>query len=345
MNDPALSPIVGHAGILGREGASDLAWITPDGLDVAALLPILLVMAACGFGVWRGLTGRELPSVFFTGLICLLIVVSMWAMWRNSLHPLDEFHRPHPALDEVAANAEVGDGVLLFVPEFTRTVLDNYPGFPPAWGMPPLTPPEATLERAFDTAMRRHERLWVISWFTPSDQGAWAEAYLAGEHYAIPPRVAFGSFWVGCYVLRRLDESWRPADWELDTLGIRLAETSVTPEEPMPGDDVYISLRWEIDSDVEGSYATYVHLLDASGWLHTQADHVPQNGFRPTFTWRRGETVVDRFVLTMPATLPPGEYAIRVGMYDWRSPDVRLIGRTPEGRPTDGFTVLRFRVR
>lgn len=42
---------------------------------------------------------------------------------------------------------------------------------------------------------------------------------------------------------------------------------------------------------------------------------MPRGGAYPTSRWRPGEVVVDTFDIALPPDLPPGEYAIEVGLY------------------------------
>jgi hypothetical protein len=54
-------------------------------------------------------------------------------------------------------------------------------------------------------------------------------------------------------------------------------------------------------------------LLDDTGYKWTQAD-VPTS--LPAQTWRQGQTLVERIPFSIPADLPPGEYEVRLAMYD-----------------------------
>jgi hypothetical protein len=47
-----------------------------------------------------------------------------------------------------------------------------------------------------------------------------------------------------------------------------------------------------------------------------QKDEQPQDGNAPTSTWRRGQQIEDRFVIDLPAEMPPGLYTVEIGLYD-----------------------------
>jgi hypothetical protein len=42
---------------------------------------------------------------------------------------------------------------------------------------------------------------------------------------------------------------------------------------------------------------------------------MPRGATYPTTRWRPGEVVIDPYAIVLPADLPPGEYAIEVGLY------------------------------
>ena len=63
-------------------------------------------------------------------------------------------------------------------------------------------------------------------------------------------------------------------------------------------------------------YTIFVHLTDDRGQRVAQADHQVYDGLYPTSTWQRGEVIQDRFWLTVPVGVEPGEYHLQVGMYD-----------------------------
>ncbi len=50
--------------------------------------------------------------------------------------------------------------------------------------------------------------------------------------------------------------------------------------------------------------------------MAAQHDGWPQEGERPTGTWRRGELIVDRHALTVHADAPEGVWPLLVGLYD-----------------------------
>jgi hypothetical protein len=47
-----------------------------------------------------------------------------------------------------------------------------------------------------------------------------------------------------------------------------------------------------------------------------QRDRTPVDGVRPSNSWRVGETIADRFALSLDPDLAPGDYTLRVILYD-----------------------------
>ena len=81
-----------------------------------------------------------------------------------------------------------------------------------------------------------------------------------------------------------------------------------------PGGEVLLTLYWRTLNPTDADYHVFVHV--GEGELIAQRDGIPRCGQRPTYRWRRGEEVVDRYLLRISEGAEPGVYPIRVGMYD-----------------------------
>jgi hypothetical protein len=98
-----------------------------------------------------------------------------------------------------------------------------------------------------------------------------------------------------------------------------------------------LTLYWQADAPLSTDYVVFVHLLDKSGGLAWGADAPPLDGLYPTSAWSPGAVIADRREIS-PADLPPGTYALVVGMYD---PDTltRLPAAESAGRPVPGNVI------
>jgi hypothetical protein len=80
-------------------------------------------------------------------------------------------------------------------------------------------------------------------------------------------------------------------------------------------DALAITLHWQCLHPPGEDYTVFVHLLAASDQVAAQHDGQPRGGTYPTSIWDAGEVVADQHLLTLPASLPPGDYRLRVGLY------------------------------
>ena len=120
--------------------------------------------------------------------------------------------------------------------------------------------------------------------------------------------------------LRPLTEADWPTPWEgrrwslgdaIELIGARV------PERIAPGDTLWFDLLWRATAPVDRDYTVFVHLRDAQGQTVAQRDALPA-WFGPAPTTRWGpDPQPDAHRLEIPKTLPPGEYTLVIGLYDW----------------------------
>ncbi|MCX7689501.1 glycosyltransferase family 39 protein [Thermoflexus sp.] len=105
-------------------------------------------------------------------------------------------------------------------------------------------------------------------------------------------------------------------------LGYRLRGTHEgNPPVAYPGSTILLDLYWEAEKPIERSYVVFTHLIGeafnpATGnpvWA--QDDQVPLEGAYPTTHWIPGRPLRDRYELSLPPSMPPGEYILEIGMY------------------------------
>ncbi len=128
---------------------------------------------------------------------------------------------------------------------------------------------------------------------------------------------------------------------------IRLNGYDLHAPDPQPGDDLPITLYWNATTTPPENYSLFIHLsaLDDPRPL-AQVDGNPAVPARLTSTWNRPEETLisPRFSLTLPDDLPPGDYRVTLGLYNFQTGQrlpVRYATDAPLG---DAWELLRLRV-
>jgi hypothetical protein len=91
-----------------------------------------------------------------------------------------------------------------------------------------------------------------------------------------------------------------------------------------PGDILQLTLFWQTDRALTERYKVFVHLyagLDQPPLA--QQDGEPGGGLALTTTWPPGQTIADNHGVFIPRDLPPGEYRLLIGLYNY-SDGIRL---------------------
>jgi len=96
---------------------------------------------------------------------------------------------------------------------------------------------------------------------------------------------------------------------------VALVGYDLSPQTPLPGDAMRVSLYWEALGPMDTVYHSFVHLLDPNGEKIAQSDRQPGGVHYPTTIWQPGERLRDEHVLAIPSDALPGVYQIVVGMY------------------------------
>ena len=81
-------------------------------------------------------------------------------------------------------------------------------------------------------------------------------------------------------------------------------------------DGLRLRLGWSTERPVAANYGISLRLLDREDQVVAVLDTQPGYGFLPTGMWRPGELIVDRYLLSIPENLPPGDgYHLLVILY------------------------------
>ncbi len=297
------------------------------------LLPPLLFLATGSYRpAYLKFLLVSLPAL--TVLIAAATAVrTRWASWLACLLLVALFIPQETALDHlyhdpayrrtdyrgiaalIAAEGRPGDAVVLDAPNQWEVFTYYYRG--PLEVFPaPYHPDPAEAQAWLATLLDGHERLFVLYWGErEADPQGYIERGLAERSYKA------GESWIGEVRLARYgvaplpEEPTRPLEATFGS-AIRLEGTAIGGECFRGGEIIPISLFWRATAKPATRYKLFVHLLDAAGNLVAQYDGEPVGGFRPTDGWEPEERLIDRCGLLLPASLPPGRYRLRLGLYD-----------------------------
>jgi len=118
------------------------------------------------------------------------------------------------------------------------------------------------------------------------------------------------------------------------------------PERAAAGDALDLTLWWEALAEPQAAYSVFVHLVGPDGAIAAQADGEPAGGARRTTSWLAREVLGDPRALGLPEDLPPGDYAVLVGLYDPATgAKLPAVGAGGERAPDDRAPVATVRVR
>ena len=84
-----------------------------------------------------------------------------------------------------------------------------------------------------------------------------------------------------------------------------------------------LRLFWETGDGIRNDWITYIHMHDEHGERIAQFDGPAIAGLQPTSQWHADALYIDRRQIDLPAELAPGEYLLRIGLYN-RSTGERL---------------------
>jgi hypothetical protein len=93
------------------------------------------------------------------------------------------------------------------------------------------------------------------------------------------------------------------------------------------GDTVRVTLYWRALSALNKNLSTFVHLTASDGFVLAQKDSL-HPAHVPTTRWDADMYAADEHAFEIPASLAPGEYELRGGVYD---PATNTRLRTPDG--------------
>ena len=298
-------------------GATDPAFFK----FLLAAVPFLCLLMGLGWAVPR-------RWLWLPALLTALVLAGSAASLGN-LYGDPAFARAdYRAIAARIAADDRNTAVILVAPNqwevFTYYHRDGAPVYP----LPRGQPDPALVEPELAAIAAAHERLYVLYWGEGQrdPQGViarWLDAntFKAAEEWIGDVRLAVYA------VAPETNTPPTPSGATfaaLDGETITLREFAVAPTSARPGDVVGVRLTWLADAPPARAYKVFLHLLAPDGRLVAQRDGEPGGGQRPATSWAAGEAINDNHGLLLPTDLPPGQYELRLGLYDALDPSTRL---------------------
>ncbi|MXY94262.1 MAG: hypothetical protein F4Y42_12535 [Caldilineaceae bacterium SB0664_bin_27] len=111
-------------------------------------------------------------------------------------------------------------------------------------------------------------------------------------------------------------------DGGISLMGLALGQgpeeySAETPIELRREEPLWIALNWETRPDLEVDFSVSIRLHDREGEVVFQEDSLLWNPLhRPTSDWTQSEGIDSLFQISLPPDLAPGEYELRLVVYD-----------------------------
>lgn len=250
----------------------------------------------------------------FVGSLCLVSATlfgSLNNLYSNPAYARDDYRGIARA---VLADLRPGDRVWFSGPNQWEVYTYYDPDPARAFPVPYSPASDAAADAALTPAAAGASRIYALFYGErEADPESRYERWLAERAYKAREEWV-GNIRLATYAINRsLAPAGPSAAWQG---GISLASARVDLAEVRAGDIIPLALTWTASSAPPANLSVFVHLGPADGPPVAQNDGAPAAGFRPTTSWRPGESIVDqRGVLITPAT-PPGRYTVFVGLYD-----------------------------
>ena len=307
------------------------------------LLPPLLLGLAAG-----AMTLLPRRSLSLLGGVLLLPF-----LWQTALSLDRQYHDPAYARADyralaarITAEGHPNAGIILNAANQWEVFTYYHDGPTPLYPLPRGAIEPAALTAELDTLLAAHDRLYAIFWGEAGrdperlvERHLDAAAFKAVDEwygdvrfvmYAVPP----------ADLAALLQPALLPADGVLFGENIRLASAGLPAGPLRAGDILPVQLTWVSLGPISERFKIFLHLLGPDGQIAAQRDSEPGGGLALTDRWEPGIAVVDNHGIYLPLALPPGQYALRLGLYALTDPNRRL----PLSDGAEGWTLAQFQI-
>jgi hypothetical protein len=110
------------------------------------------------------------------------------------------------------------------------------------------------------------------------------------------------------------------------------------PEESRPGETLPLTFNWRTEHPTGRHFIQFLHVFNSEGEALVTHDQEPFDGVFPSTDWPPGVEMTDEWALPLPEDLPPGEYDVYTGLYEWPSLE-RLAVVDDRGNPVENNSI------
>ncbi len=225
----------------------------------------------------------------------------------------------------IAAHEVPGDAIILLGGHQAPAFNHYYRGSAAVFPLPPdllpavQSPLDAQAIQQLADITRDHPRIWLVLWQNEiSDPTNVLVDALSAQGQRIEVGQNFHAMSLLLFDVRAAVFVTQPqhlVDFAFVQM-VRLTGYNVDKTHLVPGDSLTFSVYLMAEGSIAGDYQIFAHLIGPDGSLVAQADHIAGADSYPTSLWRPGNLILNRFQMTVPLNAAPGEYRIRVGLYD-----------------------------
>ncbi len=233
---------------------------------------------------------------FLIVILALNIIVTQQQTAPNHL-PV-EYATLHPINTLVVADAAIGNA-LLDSENGTRIISMNSP-----------TKPEDVLAAGlWQVARQSGGYMWLVTWLPRLHPENWQEREL-WTRYAFVRESPFLDKRAVLFDLHPPVEAAQTGGWQFGAMQLVQYGMVVT------SDAVRVTFAWSTATAIPQDYGWFVHLVDANGQIVAQQDRPPQGGYKPTTSWKMGETITDYLTFALAEDTDTTGWFLRIGWLD-----------------------------
>lgn len=315
--DPAIIPQI-RLIQTAQAGKWDVLWMSGGRFDSLLLGCGIALIASAVLCLILVTRQQRHTSPVLAAQAVLTAAFALFMLTRYSDGPYDV-----PGLDELAQElshrAQPGDGVIPVLPQSYLAWIDQYDSSVHDTGIMMEDPLSDRTRHKLEQVAGWHDRVWLVTEGTMGGNPAnGVELWLAQNAFAGVET------WIEGYRLIPYTFIQGDMPFESHPVGAAFGDSAVmldsyavqVIEQPSGGGWLNIRLAWSAASPPDADYTVFVHLLAANGVLAAQHDGLPMASYAPTRSWLPGDVIQDQRSLSLPDTLPPGEYRLMVGLYN-----------------------------